>query len=205
VSGRQLSAPGTWPGHRRTAILSANLGYLIAAVFGTVSGLSGYLLAGRNEQKRDDRMAARDRQALRDRRMDDARVFQRDTLLELHDTLYKLNRVVGRTNHLDEMHYRQTGRYGRDPILPEDLDEKFTELLATVNRLRVRVFDEELRGLIGQYRESLIRGGLHGRRTEGDDAETRARAKREEKKSLDLYGRLEEKLGAMIRAQFPEK
>lgn len=187
--------------------MSANLGYLVAAILGSggVSGLSGYLLAGRNDQKRDDRMAERERQALRDRRLDDARVFQRDTLLELHDTLYKLNRVTGRSSHLDEMHYRNTGRYGRDPIFPEDLDEKFTELLGAVNRLRVRVFDQELRDLVEQYRESLIRMVRHGSRTEGDDSRVRDRARQDEVKSLDLYGQLEEKLGAMIRAQFPEK
>lgn len=48
-------------------------------------------------------------------------------------------RATGSTaNHLDQMHYRQTGRYGRDQ-LPEDLSDKFTELLTTVLRLGVPV------------------------------------------------------------------
>lgn len=185
---------------------ASNWVYLVVGVLGGggVSGLGGYLLSGRNERLRDQRSADRAQQALRDRQRDEARVFQRDTLLELHDALYKLNRATGRANHVDEMQYRQTGRYGRDP-LPEDLSNRFTELLTSVHRLRVRVFNDGLRDVVEQYTDSLLRGTPFGVRKDGDDAEWHTRAQREQISSLDRYGELEEMLGTMIRSQFPEK
>jgi hypothetical protein len=44
---------------------------------GGFSALAGYLLAGRNERKRDDRAARRKKDALREKQADEGRLFQR--------------------------------------------------------------------------------------------------------------------------------
>jgi hypothetical protein len=170
---------------------------------GGLSALGGYLLAGRNERKKDERAAGRDRDALRERQADEGRVFQRDTLLEIHDLLYKMNRNSGRSQHIDEMRYRETGKYGRGQ-LPDDLSDEFSELVGGINRLRVRVFDRDVRDLIDRYTKTVISSSISGgQRREGDDAEVQARAKRIQMQILDQWGPLEEALGALIRSQFP--
>jgi hypothetical protein len=171
---------------------------------GGVSGFVGYMLAGRNERKRDERMAERERDALRDKQADEARTFQRDTLLELHDLLYKMNRNAGKSIFADTMRHRETGRYGRDR-LPDDLSEQFTELIAATNRLRVRVFDPELRDLVLRYREMVTRAldPRLGNRQDGDDDRVRELARREMDAAMAAWIQLEDKLGVAIRAQFP--
>ncbi len=170
---------------------------------GGFSALAGYLLAGRNERKRDDRAAEREKEALQEKQADEGRIFQRDTLLELHDLLYKLNRVTGRSQFLDETRYRETGRYARD-LLPEELSDRFTELITSINRVRVRIFDRELRDLVDQYVTTIIQHSVsRGNRQSGDDEREFRRVKRESIRSSAQWEPLEENLGAAIRSQFP--
>ena len=171
---------------------------------GGISGLGGYLLAGRNERKRDDRADTRSRADLQEQQAAEGRTFQRDTLLELHDLLYKINRVSGRTTHLDEMHYRKTGKYGREPI-PEELSVEFSELIGGIHRLRVRIFDSDLREMVGRYAGTLVRVGTPSGlpRRDGDDSQRRARGEEFSMDALAQWPLLEEKLGAAIRLQFP--
>lgn len=178
---------------------------LIAAIFGSggISALGGYLLSGRNERKKDDRLADREWRTARERQGDEARTFQRDTLLELHDLLYKFNRNTGTRQHIDEMHYRATGKYGREKY-PEELSNEFTVLLTSINKLRVRIFDPELRAKVKEYTDSVIAiANVGARRKEGDDAAVSAKVAERERKSSAHYGPLEEKLGVAIRSQFP--
>lgn len=178
---------------------------LVAGIVGSggLSALGGYLLAGRNEEKRDERAAERDQESLRERQADNGRVFQRDTLLELHDLLYRLNRNVGKAGHVDEMRYRKDGQFRRE-LLPDELSDDFTELVTSINRLRVRIFDPGLRDAVDQYTKTVISAGMcSGQRKAGDDGAQHARAERIEREALDQYGKLEEMLGADIRSQFP--
>ncbi len=101
-----------------TAIVALVVGIIGA---GGITSVIGFALGDRNERKKDKR-------ALQARQAEDARTFQRDTLLEIHDLLYKLNRNAGKSEHFEEMRYRETGRYGRDQ-LPEELSDQFTALL----------------------------------------------------------------------------
>jgi hypothetical protein len=184
-----------------TALIGVALGS------GGFSALGGYLLSGRNERKRDERAAGREREALREKQAEEARTFQRDTLLELHDLLYKINRTTGRSIAADSQRHSETGRYGRDS-LPDDLSGQFSELIAGINRLRVRIFDAELRDLTQRYTATLITAlnpamGHGYRRYDGDDDRERYQAQHEMMGSTRLWAQLEEKLGAAIRAQFP--
>jgi hypothetical protein len=169
-----------------------------------ISGLGGYILAGRNERNRDERAAEREREALGDKQADEARTFQRDTLLELHDLLYKMNRNAGKSIFADSQRHKETGRYGRDP-LPDDLSEQSTELIAAINRLRVRVFDPELRDSVQRYKEMVIRAmdPLLGSRHDGDDDRVRQLARQEMDAAMLTWLQLEDRIGAAIRAQFP--
>jgi hypothetical protein len=87
--------------------------------------------------------------------------------------------------------------------LPDDLSDDFTALITSIGRLRVRIFDEDIRDLLDRYIKTVIRSSSSGQRREGDDAEVRARAEGIEREALAQWDPLEEALGVLIRAQFP--
>ncbi len=170
---------------------------------GGVSALLGYILGGRNELKRDERAASRELTALRERQGDDARTFQRDTLLEIHDLLYKINRMTGRMRSQDSQVFAKTRRYGRDPM-PGGWSDEHSELVTAINRLRVRIFDPELRDLIYSYTSLLISALSPGqRRVDGDDYAVYRMSGKLDAESTLMWADLENRLGTAIRAQFP--
>lgn len=177
---------------------------LVGAIVGSggFSAFGGYLLAGRNDRKKDERQSEREVKALSEKQAVEGRNFQRETLLELQDLLYSLNRNFGKARHADEMKFRETGRYGRDQ-LPGSLSDEFTELLTEIHRLRVRIFDPELRNAINDYASMAVDATGVGARQEGDDEDHRREVRRSELRMLNAFGPLEEKLGAAIRSQFP--
>jgi hypothetical protein len=169
---------------------------LVVGIIGTggITSVIGFALGGRNERKKDER-------ALQARQNEAARTFQRDTLLEIHDLLYKLNRNAGKSGHIDEMQYRESGKFARQQ-LPDDLSDQFTELLTGVRKLKVRIFDPELRSKIEEYLDVVVRATGTGVRQPGDDDDVHARAKSMEAKAMEAYGPLEEAIGVAIRMQF---
>jgi hypothetical protein len=181
---------------------------IVALIVGLVGGgglsaLLGYILGGRNELKRDDRAASREIAARRERQADDARMFQRDTLLEIHDRLYKINRMTGRMMHQDRQVFAKTRRYARDQM-PDGWSDEHSEVLAQINRLRVRIFDPELRDLIYRYTSLLIRAlSPRQRRVDDDDYAVYTMSQKLDDESTLMWADLENQLGAAIRAQFP--
>ena len=169
---------------------------------GGLSALIGYILGRRNELKRDERAVRREMFALHERQAEDARTFQRDTLLDIHDRLYKINRVTGRMMHRDRQVFAKTHRYGRDPM-PDGWSEEHSELVAQINRLRVRIFDPELRDLIHRYTSLLISALRPGRPAADDDDAAYMKSQRLDAESTLLWVDVENRLGAAIREQFP--
>jgi hypothetical protein len=80
------------PDTRRVTTVPAWLAVL-GLVVPAGTGLIGYVLAGRNEQARDDRAAKREavarRASVRERLQEQSHAFQRETLLELQDALQR--------------------------------------------------------------------------------------------------------------------
>jgi hypothetical protein len=128
-----------------------------AAVVGPIttmmSGLGGYLLAGRNEEKRDQRTAAREdasrRAALTERLADQRHEIQRQTLTEVQDELRRLSRVTFQIIRYDRNTIREQGAPASQ--IPEELDSGFFESMQNVGRLRSRILDQNLRNAVDSF------------------------------------------------------
>jgi hypothetical protein len=130
------------------------------AVIGLVvpagTGLIGYLLAGRNEQARDERAAKREavarRASVRERLEEQSHAFQLETLLELQDVLQRQVRSVAKII----LHDRSTLReHGTLTQLGPELNEESYEIGVTTRRLQERVLDAALRGAVDGFRRHV--------------------------------------------------
>jgi hypothetical protein len=118
----------------------------LAIVVPAATGVLGYLLAGFNEEKRDQRAAEREREARRaivvqqadDRRHD----YQREVLLELQSVILEFAISIVKAFDASQHPSKHPGE--RDPLDPEIL-----ELRLRMARLRERVLDDQLRDILG--------------------------------------------------------
>ena len=126
-----------------------------AAIVGPITtllgGLGGYWLAGRNEEARDRRAAAREgatRQAALGERLEEQRhSIQTETLLALQDQLLRLARNATMALAADVRNLRDDGRYR--PL--GDLGDETREITASVQLLRTRVLDAGLREAVDNF------------------------------------------------------
>jgi hypothetical protein len=179
-----------------------------AAIVGPITtllgGLGGYWLAGRNDEARDQRAAAREesarRAALADRLEEDRHTFQRDTLLELQDELQCLARVTTRILLQDEKTVKEHGRLYK---LPEGLSDEEFQIFTAVRRLWVRVLDPEVRKAVEDFVDVCGRTGLP---TSGDDKdEILARLRRKEAQLSGSYGAVNDLLGERLRRELDRR
>jgi hypothetical protein len=127
-----------------------------AAIVGPITtllgGLGGYWLAGRNDEARDKRAAAREERARRatlaERLEEDRHTFQRDTLLELQDGLQRLARVTTRIILQDQ---KTLHEHSQVYLLPEGLSDESHQVVITIQRLRTRLLDPGLRQAVGDF------------------------------------------------------
>jgi hypothetical protein len=130
----------------------AVIGFVVPA--GT--GLIGYVLAGRNEQARDERAAKREatarRASVRERLEEERHAFQRETLLELQDALQRQVRSVAKIILHDRRTLREHGTLTQ--VGPELSGEGY-EIGVTTRRLQERVLDSALRGAVGEFRSHV--------------------------------------------------
>jgi hypothetical protein len=132
-----------------------------AAIVGPITtllgGLGGYWLAGRNDDARDQRAAARELAArgaaLAERLEEQRHTFQRDMLLELQDELQKLARVTTQIILQDERTLKKLDQIYLSP--PELSDEQF-QIRISVERLRTRVLEAALRQGVGDFLDLCI-------------------------------------------------
>ena len=171
-------------------------GTTLAASFG------GFLFAGINERRRDQRQATQDRARV-DREQvlaSDERSsrFQLDTLLDLQDALQVKARVTGRSMHFDHMQARNS----EHPPLPETFSEEMQANGVAVNRLASRVLSDDLRNAVSKFSSacasqvflSTVFEGLRDERLE--DA-----AFRNMSKFSDQVNEVMELVGAAIRLE----
>jgi hypothetical protein len=139
------------------------------------------------------REMAKDRETRRatrhDQRVASRITFQRETLLQLQDAVQKLARATGRTNHLDEMAYRQTNQWRREQ-LPEDLNEGYFVASTQTALFSSRVRDDAVRQLVERFRTVS---------TDAILAETPANARRQLQDLMGLSNELHSRIGKLIR------
>lgn len=124
---------------------------ILVAASTLLASLGGYLLAGRNERRRDERGLRRElrlRGSERKSKLDDNRhAIQRETLLSLQDSVQALARFTGRTLHFDHMQARQE----KFTHLPDTLSDDAYVNLVEVRRLTSRVLDPEVRTAVDKF------------------------------------------------------
>lgn len=124
---------------------------IILAISTLLASLGGYVLAGINESRRDERATRRElelRALERDAHLDEAEHdFQRETLLALQDALQVMARLSGKAMHFDHMQARN-GSYTQ---LPEDLNNDLHANGVEVRRLASRVLDTEIRESVREF------------------------------------------------------
>jgi hypothetical protein len=190
---------------------AASLAVIVGPVTTLLGGLGGYWLAGRNEEARDQRAAAREaaarRDALAERLEEDRHTFQRDTLLELQDELQRLVRNAGKISLQDQRTIKEEGQIY---LLGGTLSDENMQIMVAIARLRARVLDDQLRSAVGDF-TSLCAGasmGLDHPRDKVSDQE-RGQAVRKLQDSLVrltvAYEELNDLLGIHLRRELDRR
>jgi hypothetical protein len=98
--------------------------------------------------------------------------FQRETLLQLQETMFELIRTSGMMHHQDLMEHRAGGEWHKR-LYGEDLGERNRAANARTAVLAVRVRDESVRKLVQAVKDSGTVVMLSRGPAEGDEAMTR--------------------------------
>jgi hypothetical protein len=161
--------------------------------FPVVAILAGFLASSAIEFLRDRRTLKREREAReatrRETRADRRANFQRQTLLELQDSLLELGRTNGQIHHLDTRAYKQTGDW-RTQLVPEDLDEKNRSANARTAVLTSRVHDASVRKMVQEFKENA------NFETMGRDPESASDA---HNLGIRLFVKINERIGELLR------
>lgn len=136
---------------------SSLVSQVIVAGATLTASLGGFLLAGRNERRRDHRaLTAEMELRLMERggqRESASHEFQLETLLALQDAVQLMARLTGRTLHFDQMQ----ARTGQTTQLPDSLSDDALANTVEVNRLAARVLDVGVRDAVAAFSELSAR------------------------------------------------
>jgi hypothetical protein len=188
----------------------------IAAVIGPITTLlgvlGGYQLAGRNEDARDRRAAEREARARRDaffeRLEEDRHTFQRDTLLQLQDELQRLVRNTAQAIMQDQATIKNQGQIF---LLAGNLSDEAMQITVSVQRLRARLVDDQLRAAIGDFVGTCSAAGLGllgypgGKMPDGERESAIAKLERREREMGAAYVQLTEVLGGHLRRELDRR
>lgn len=111
----------------------------------------GYVGRMLTEYLQDRRVASRDREARAEERARRRKEFQRETLLELQEVMFKFGRAVGAVFHEEDMSYKTTGVWSK-PLISEEWNQRLHEATVRFLILMVRVEDETLRRLVAEVK-----------------------------------------------------
>lgn len=163
------------------------------AWFPVVTLLMGFGASALGEWLRDVRTIRREREARQARRHEESHErranFQRQTLLDLQESLFVLGRATGSIHHQDRMAYKTTGQWRRNAVT-NDVDEGFREAQVRSAILSVRIQDEIVRDYVSRYRTLCVDIGMVG-------SPERAEAALVE--SITLHDKLNERIGMLLR------
>lgn len=122
-----------------------------------ITFLAGFAAKGVSDWLQDRRLTMRERDARREARRDFLRQrcseFQRQNLLELQEASMKLVRATAQLYLHDEVSFRRTREWQREPI-PGDVNEGTRSLQAETATLVVRIHDSEVRELTSDLKSA---------------------------------------------------
>jgi hypothetical protein len=185
---------------------------IIGPITTLLGGLGGYWLAGRNEETRDQRAANREevarRAALAERLEENRHGFQRDTLLELQDELQRLIRNTAQILLQDEKTIKQSSQVY---LLAGDLSDQAMQITVSVQRLRSRVLDDQLRAAIGEFVGLCSSAGIssieypQGKVPDDQKDQALAKLRKQYTKLAEAYATLTELLGSHLRNELDRR
>jgi len=124
------------------------VGTVVGAVVGASASILTTLISERNSARLQNNADTLER-------LERAREFQRNNLLEIQDSLAKNMRLVGRAHLEDVESYRKDGSEGRSNFLSEELDQ---ELMLSSRKLAIlteRIADDALRNNLKELRQKM--------------------------------------------------
>lgn len=83
-----------------------------------------------------------------------SRVFQRETLLNLQDTLYETMRLIGQIQLEDTINYKKSGIWGKSQF-SADINERFMLSMRKISILKERISNNQLRLNLDDLHENL--------------------------------------------------
>ncbi len=139
------------------------------------------------------RTATRERSAAETKRREDLfqqrTIFQRQTLLDLQDALFKLGRATGSIHHEDKMALKKAGTWQKQR-LDGELDEDFRLGQMQNSILASRVRDNGVRELVEEFRMYCTRTAM---------AATPADADRAFSAAIEVHEPLNKRIGEILR------
>lgn len=164
--------------------------------------LVGFAAALATELLRGSQTLKRDREARRENTISERKnardSFERETLIELQESIAALMRNTGAIFHETEIEFATYGTWGRQQ-LPEKIGgESSVSLVRDFQKLRVRILDDELRQLAGKWWEIGSQSTIGAMREEPDD-QARQRATDAWRTCVAIHEQLNEKLGERLR------
>lgn len=125
-------------------------------------------------------------------RIERARIFQRDTLLDLQEYIQNGMRSVSQLHYHEVMSYRKVGCWGKARV-DEDLNQRFLKINQQLSTLTERISDDELRNCIKHFRSQLS-GCIF--------SESLSESEMKIKHTSDECQQLMEKLGRVLREHY---
>lgn len=160
-----------------------------AAVWGFLGVVLGGVLTGAVSLWQAQLMTKREREAratLREQERKDRRdAFQRETLLALQDATH----VVLRLLHVEEERRSIEARTSGTSCPPQHYQPAWGEALQQTSRLQARIFDDQLRPLVREFR---------GHAGDAFAANTEAEISAELAKALELNRRMNLRIGELL-------
>ncbi|OIR19477.1 hypothetical protein GALL_03580 [mine drainage metagenome] len=165
--------------------MDAALWGFLGTIIGAGASIATSWISNRHElmrQKQSDSLV----------RVERARAFQRDNLLELQQTVQDAMRFSARIMHEDSMAFKQSGKWGTT-LLGEEVSEGSRAANARLMALTVRVADDEVRDAINNLRNMLTSCQL---------AKSKEHADIVHKDIAEAYPLLMERIGKTLRSLY---
>ena len=159
---------------------------LLGTIAGAAASIATTVLASRNAATLQSAAAALERE-------EKSRAFQRETLIDLQDSVHDELRAVALLFMADEAAFRESGAWGRK-LLGEELNTKVHLAGRRTLLLRERVADDELRDHIQSLRDLL---------TGVQMARDRVVAERVNADAMQMGTAVMEHIGKVLRSLYP--
>jgi len=162
------------------------IGTVLGAVVGASASILTTLISGRNSARLQEKADTL-------QRLERAREFQRNNLLELQDSLSQQMRMIGRAHLEDVEYFRKSGSGERSNLLSVELDQELMLSSRRVAILTERIYDDSLRDNLKELRQNMTNVLM-------------AKSKNESREMLqqasDRFEQFMEQLGVVLRSNY---